>query len=306
MNFLIRPSTHRLAVSFPTLYAPWLLGVALLMAPAWAHAQRVESFGVFGGMNFPFTVDLGLNNDPRYYGQFTVRATPVGFSYGYDHVGYGFLITPSMVKIGQKFNIRNTAGGEVGKRDVQMTYFTVPVALKLHLNDLAFFRLSAVASVHFDYLLSGKETITHSASKLRYPEGVIIPSEPGYDQVYDGVFVPEVNNRVYVNKDQFNAFQISAGIGFHSDFDFNDNWSMNFDGRAIFGIFDPRKSSYINDLKNTSPATDLYGQRREVYLAASVGFARIIQIKEKFRAKSSGRGSGGTSYPKPRNRKPKG
>lgn len=278
----------------------WLTTALVCAGPA-SEAQKVESFGVFMGMNFPFTVDVGLHKDPRYYGQFTLRATPVGFSYGYDNVGYGFLMTPSLIKIGQKFAIQNTSGGEVGKRDIQMDYLTVPMALKLHLNDLAFFRLSVVASVHFDYLLSGKEVITHSASKLKYPKGVLVPTEPGYTEVYDGVFVPAVDNQVYVAKDKFKAFQISGGVGFHSDFDFNDDWSMSFDGRAVFGIFDPRKDSYLAVLKAPGDTPDLFGQRREIYLTASVGFSRIIQIKETYKSRSSG-----GNYGKPRNRKPRG
>lgn len=75
---------------------------------------------------------------------------------------------------------------------------------------------------------------------------------------------------------------MSAGIGFRSDFDFSDNWSLNFDGRAVFGIFDPRKDSYVSQLKAGSsgnPAPDLYGQRRDVYLYAAIGIAKIFQIK---------------------------
>jgi hypothetical protein len=260
------------------------------------------------GMNFPFTIDQGLRKDTRYFGRLTLRATPVGFSYGYDRVGHGFVITPSLVKVGQKYSIQNTQGGEVGVRDIQMDYLSIPVALKLHLNDLAFFRLSVVAAVNFDYLLSGKEVITHEPSKQRYPPGVIIPVDPGYSVVYDGVFVPQVSQQVHVPKDKFKPFQVSAGIGFRSDFDFNENWSMNFDGRAVFGIFDPRKDEYINELKAgtaASPAPDLYGQRREVYLCASIGISRIFQIKQKHQPKVSSRPSGASAplrSRKPRNK----
>jgi Outer membrane protein beta-barrel domain len=282
--------------------------VLLFIITQVSEAQHIESYGIFMGMNFPFTIDQGIQKDNRYFGKFTLRATPVGFSYGYDKVGHGFVITPSLAKIGQKFIIKNTQGGEVGERDVQMDYLSIPVALKLHLNDLAFFRLSVVASAHFDYLVSGKETISHISAKLRYPSGVIIPTDPGYTTVYDGVFVPEVDKQVYVSKDKFKSFQLSAGVGFRSDFDFNENWSMNFDGRAVFGIFDPRKQDYVNVLKagtTTNPAPDLYGQRREVYLYATIGISRIFQIKQDHRPKISSR-PGGMSSPvkskKPRNK----
>lgn len=245
------------------------------------EAQHIESYGLFMGMNFPFTIDQGLRKDPRYLGKFTLRATPVGFSYGYDKVGHGFVVTPSFTKIGQKYIIKNVQGGEVGERDIQMDYLSVPVALKLHLNDLAFFRLSVVASVNFDYLMSGRELITQEASKQRYPSGVMIPTD--YPVVYDGVFVPELNKAEYVSKDKFKPFQLSAGVGFRSDFDFNEDWSMNFDGRAMFGIFDPRKPEYIEQLKggsSSNPQPDLYGQRRDVYLYATIGISRIFQIKQ--------------------------
>jgi hypothetical protein len=245
-------------------------------------AQHIESFGVFGGINFPFTIDQGLQKDPRFYGRFTLRGTPIGFSYGYDKLGHGFVVTPSFIKIGQKFSIKNTQGGDIGIRDINMDYLSVPIALKIHLNDLAFFRLSAVAALNFDYLLNARETITHEAGKVRYPPGVIVPSDPGYTATYDGVFVPAVDKQVYVSKDKFKPFQLSAGIGFRSDFDFSDNWSMNFDGRAVFGIFDPRSQSYVNQLKagsSSNPAPDLYGQRRNVYLYAAIGVSRIFQIK---------------------------
>ncbi|HZY81339.1 MAG TPA: outer membrane beta-barrel protein [Cyclobacteriaceae bacterium] len=269
--------------------------VFLFFAAHFSEAQHIESFGVFGGINFPFTIDQGLHKDPRYVGKLTLRGTPVGVSYGYDRVGHGFVITPSFVQIGQKYIIQNIQGGDVGERDIQMNYLSVPMALKLHLNDLAFFRLSAVASLNIDYLMSGKEIITHGASKQRYPPGVIIPDEPGYTSVYDGVFVPEVNKQVYVDKSAFKPFQLSAGIGFRSDFDFSEDWSVNFDGRAMFGIFDPRKGSYVNDLKagsTSNPGPDLYGQRRDVYLYATVGISRIFQIKQEHKPKTSRRPAG--------------
>ncbi len=233
------------------------------------------------------------------------------------------MITPEYVQIGQKFTIVNYLGGNVGTRDIQMNYLSLPIALKLHLNDVAFFRLSIVAGLNFSYLLHGQETMTvnavSSARKLTYPIGVSVPNDPNYQVTYNGVYVPNQNNEVYVSDDKFKRFQIFAGVGFHSDFDINEDWSISFDGRANFGIFDPRTSSYVNELKNpsgppgvdptglpqldTKPgAPDLYGQRRDIYLAASFGVARIIQIKEKFKARRTAPRKSGAPF---KTRKPK-
>jgi hypothetical protein len=252
------------------------------------QAQNVESFGVFGGLNVPITVDQGLQKDTRFVGKLTLRATPIGFTYGYDHVGYGFLVTPSFTQIGQKYIIKNTTGGEVGERDIQMNYISVPVALKLHVNDLSFFRLSVLAAINLNYLIQGKETYTFSESKLLYPDGVLIPSDPGYVETYDGVLVPEENDLVYVSNDKFVPFQIFGALGLHSDFDLNDDWSLNFDGRANFGLLDPRKKDYIEQLQMPADKPDLYGARRDVYLSAMIGISRIIQIKKEFKPRRPG------------------
>lgn len=252
-----------------------------------SQAQNIESFGVFAGLNVPITIDQGLQKDTRFVGRFTLRATPVGFIYGYDRVGIGIVLTPSYTQIGQTFIIRNTVGGDVGTRKIKMDYFSLPVALKLHLNDLAFFRLSAVAALNFNYLINGRETMTYSASKLLYPPSVAIPTDPGYIPTYDGVIVPDVKNLDYVTKDKFNAFQLFGAVGLRSDFDLNDDWSLNFDGRANFGIFDPRKKDYINQLKQPTNAPDLYGARRDVYLSVMIGISHILQIKQEFKAKHS-------------------
>ncbi len=221
----------------------------LLIIFTQASAQNVEAFGVFGGFNFPFTIDQGLGKDPRFYGKLTIRSTPIGFSYGYDRVGFGVLLTPNYTRTGQKFIIKNTTGGEVGTRDVQMNYFSVPVAIKLHINDMSFFRLSLVASIAPSFLIKGQETYTISSpgqsTKLKYPPGVSVPTDPGYEIAYDGVFVPDMDKEVYVSKDKYNAFQLFAAVGLRSDFDLNDDWSINFDGRANFGIFDTRKPSSV-------------------------------------------------------------
>ncbi len=159
-----------------------------------------------------------------------------------------------------------------------------------------------------------------SARKLAYPVGVSVPEDPQYQVTYDGVYVPDQHNNVYVSSDKFAKFQIFAGVGFHSDFDLNDDWSITFDGRANFGIFDPRSSSYLGELKNpsgppgvdptglpkldTKPgAPDLYGQRRDIYLAATFGISRIIQIKEKFKGKRTAPKKSGA--PQFKTRKPK-
>jgi hypothetical protein len=277
----------------------------------------VESFGVFGGFNIPFTIDQGLHKDSRFVAKVNIRGTPVGFYYGYDKSGYGFAFTPSYVMLGQTFKVRNSTGGDVGFREVNMNYVSLPVALKIHINDIAFFRLSLLASLAPSFLISGQETQTWDASKLRYPAGVAVPKDPGYSITYDGVFVPKLDHQVYVTKDKFNSIQLFGSMGFRSDFDVSDDWSINFDGRANFGIFDSHSAAYQTTLQSPSQDTpdyqgkpgspDLYGSRREVFLSFEFGVCRIINTKEKFKAKTTKFPTTvPRDVPKPRNKKPRG
>lgn len=268
------------------------LALLLCLWAARVLSQDVESFGVFGGLNFPFTIDQGLNKDPRFFGKFSIRGTPIGMCYGYDKIGFGFVVTPQYMQVGQTFLIQNTAGGEVGRREVNMNYISIPAALKIHVSDLAFFRLSLVASLAPSFLIRGQEVITHEAAKLRYPASVIVPTEPGYAQAFDGVFVPAVSNQVYVANDKFNSFNLFAAIGLRSDFEFSENWALNFDGRANFGIFDTRKTSYLDQLKAPNNVPDLFGQRREVFLSVTIGISRTLTIKKDFKPKPTSQRSG--------------
>lgn len=220
----------------------------------------------------------------------------MGVYWGYDRPGLGIFVSPNYLSIGQNYVIKNTTGGDVGSRDINLNYLSLPVGLKFHLNNLAFFRLSMVAVLDFAFLLDGQETFTHVASKLRFPVGVSVPTDPGYTIAYDGVFVPDVKDQVHVSKDKFNTFQLFGGVGMRADLDLNDNWSVMADGRANFALLESRNSAYIDQLKNPSGppdikgapgAPDLYGARRDIYLSFTLGIARIITTKPKFKARQS-------------------
>ena len=269
---------------------------AILLCYQSLYGQNVESFGVFGGFNIPITIDKGLEKDVRFVSKFSIRGTPIGFHYGYDRPGFGYVISPSYLQIGQKFIIKNTTGGDVGTRDIAMNYFSLPLTLKFHVNDLSFFRLSLLAAADFCFLMDGQETFTHEASKLKFPAGVSVPTDPGYTIAYDGVFVPQVTNQVHVSKDKFSSFQIFGAVGIRADLDLSDDWSVMADGRANFGLFESRTKEYINTLTNPSGppdingnpgAPDLYGQRRDIFLSFTVGISRIITTKAKFKSKKS-------------------
>ncbi len=265
------------------------LSVAIFLSSVAVHlyAQDIRSYGAFAGLNFPLTLDQGLLKDPRFFSKFTARGTPFGFLYAYDKVGYGYMIMPQYMQVGQTYLIQNTIGGEVGKREIRMNYVSLSAALKIHLADLAAARVSIVAAVTPSFLIKGEELITHSAAKLRYPPIVAIPADPGYIPAFDGVFVPAVSEQVQVSGDKFNAFNLFAGIGIFSEFSFSENWSVNLEGRANFGIFETRNTAYLDRLQAADPP-DIYGQRREVFLSVTFGIAHTLTLKNSFKPRPMG------------------
>jgi hypothetical protein len=294
--------------------------IALFLGINSAYSQQVNSLGVFTGITVPYTFDEGINKDARYKIKYNVKYSPVGIHYGVDYDGYGVMIDPCILRIGQNFNVTNIYGGQVGERKIDLTYFYFPAGLKLHLIDLSFFKVSFVASVGFGFMLNGKETITHNDSKLLFPLDITGPDpytqfeadNPGYDAEYDGVIVPNLNESPLLLKDNFQSFQIFGGIGFRTDWDVTEEWRLSLDLRGNIGALEPRKSEYLDKVKANQAIYDIYGPRRDLFLSFNIGVARIIEIEPKqkearVRKKQESKMHRPSKYPwpKPRNKKPK-
>lgn len=294
--------------------------IALFLGITSAYTQQVNSLGIFTGITVPYTFDEGINKDARYKIKYNVKYSPVGIHYGVDYDGYGVMLDPCLLRIGQNFNVTNIYGGQVGERKIDLTYFYFPVGLKLHLIDLSFFKVSFVASVGFGIMLNGKETITHKESKLLFPIEVtgadpytqFEADNPGYDAEYDGVIVPNLNESPLLSKDNFQSFQIFGGLGFRTDWDVTEEWRLSLDLRGNIGALEPRKSEYLDKVKANQAIYDIYGARRDLFLSFNIGVARTVEIEPKqkearVRKRQESKMHRPTKYPwpKPRNKKPK-
>src|SRR5262249_275217 len=78
--------------------------------------ERVISLGIFSGATTTYSWDEGVNRDPRYETRYDVKLAPIGISYGVDYEGYGFVLTPGIINLGQKYDVINTVGGQEGMR----------------------------------------------------------------------------------------------------------------------------------------------------------------------------------------------
>ncbi|HEY0741864.1 MAG TPA: outer membrane beta-barrel protein [Chryseosolibacter sp.] len=238
------------------------------------------SVGVLTGITSPYTFDSGINRDSRYQQRYQVKLAPVGISYGVDYQGYGFVITPSLINIGQNMNIINNVGGYEGTRSINMQYVQVPIGFKLHMIDLAFFKVSLIAGAGAGYLIKGNETVTHRYAKYRFPAEVlpILPSD--YVVEYDGVIAPEIKKLEIVSKDDFKPFQFFGSLGFRSDWDFKKSWRVAFDLRANYGFTEPRSDAYLVRAKENQTLYDLSGERRELFASLNIGIARYLEVNK--------------------------
>jgi hypothetical protein len=282
----------------------------LLITRSYAQ-ERTISLGIYTGATTTYSWDEGVTRDPRYETRYDVKLAPVGISYGVDYNGYGFVLTPGLINIGQKYNVINTVGGQEGIRKATLQYLNLPVAFKVHIIDLSFFKVSALIGGSAAILLNARESISHRASKLRFPSAVypILPAD--YEVEYDGVVSPAVNNYTMLGKTDYRSLQIFADAGFRSDWDITDEWRVSFDFRVCYGIFEPRTSAYMDRLNTNQTLYDLPGARRDLYASLTVGIARYIEIDKKSTAKKknihtpSRKARGKNPWPEPRRKKPK-
>jgi hypothetical protein len=256
-----------------------LLTTILSAVVSWSLAQsRQISLGIFTGLTVPFTLDEGVNKDSRYLARYEVKAAPIGIAYGVDYQGYGFVINPSLIRIGQNYHVINTVGGQEGLREINMEYLNIPIGLKLHVIDMSFFKVSLIGGISAAFLLNGKETITHEGAKFRFPSEVypILPAI--YKVEYDGVLAPKVDNFRMLEKQDFNKFQMFTSFGFRSDWDISGSWRASLDVRVNYGITETRTDTYLQKLSTYQTLYDIAGRRREMFVYLNLGIARFIEI----------------------------
>lgn len=256
------------------------------------HAQtRTLFLGIGTGITSSYTWDDGISKDPRYKDRYDIKFAPISLNYGLDFEGYGFFINPGIVNIGQNIYVTNTVGGQQGLRKISLRYINLPVGFKLHIIDLAFFKLSLTAGGSFAYLMKGKETVSHDEMKLTFPTQVypILPSD--YTIVYDGVVSPEVSKYTIADKKDFKSYQVFALLGFRSDWEISDDWMMSLDFRMNYGIFDPRTDAYQQRVNAYQTLYDIPGKRRDMFALINVSVSRYIELKKENRSSPKKRSS---------------
>jgi hypothetical protein len=274
--------------------------------------SKIVSLGVFTGITSTYTWDEGILADPRYKARYDIKLAPFGINYGIDYEGYGFVISPYISTTGQNYHVINTVGGHEGTRKIYMQYFHLPIALKFHLIDMSFLKVSFIGGGSVSYLLSGKETIQHNSAKLKFPAAVYPNLPPDYLVEYDGVIAPEVNRGVMLSTKDFNSIQFYGFIGFRSDWYVSEDYKVSFDGRVNYSILESRSDDYLAKLNAYQTLYDIPGKRRDISLLFTIGISRYIEIEKKekekkIKAKGSSRqfSPGKYPWPAPRKSKPK-
>lgn len=275
----------------------------------WAQ-QFSLSLGAYTGITSTYTIDDGINKDPRYKGHYGVKFAPVGVNFGADYEGFGFVVSPGIVNMGQNFYVVNTSGGQNGDRKIDLQYLNIPVAFKVHIIKLAFLKISGLVSFSAAYLLDGQEKIHHTDTKLFFPANVypILPAD--YIVQYDGVAVPNVPEYVIAEKKDFKSLQLFAAAGFRSDWDVSNHWRVIFDVRLNYGLYEPRTDEYLSRLNAYQTLYDVPGKRRDMFAQLSVGICRYIEFEKsdqerKKKLKGSSKKYKPTQFGKPRNKKPR-
>src|SRR5690349_11640547 len=97
---------------------------ALFFVHTFSVAQsRTLSLGLFTGFTSTFSVDQGTNADSRYQEKYDLKFAPLGLNYGVDYEGFGFVVSPGFIQVGQNLYVVNTSGGQDGQRKIKQHYF---------------------------------------------------------------------------------------------------------------------------------------------------------------------------------------
>lgn len=289
-----------------------LVVLLLLVAFSGFGQEHSLSLGLYSGVSIPYTRDAGIALDSRYRERYNIKLSAIGFSYGMDFSGHGFVISPGLVNVGQNFLVVNNVGGEVGLRKIDMQYFCIPIALKFHIIDLSFFKVSAVLNAAPAFLTRGSEQISHQSSRLLFPPEVYAALTPDYTIVYDGVLTPVVSDRTLAIKSDFKTIQLFVGAGFRSDWDVSPDWRVAFDVRLNYGVLDPRAQPRIDNINNFQSIYEKPGERNDFYAQFTIGIMRYVTWEKSDKEKVKKRKSTKRykpdlrGIPKPRNTKPKG
>ncbi len=258
----------------------YLLLIFLVIGPA-VKAQRFSiSLGAYSGVMASYTADKGIDKDPRYERRFEAKLAPIGLNFSLDYEGFGILLSPGIINVGQNFYLINTKGGQDGLRKINLRYLAIPVSMKAHLVHFSAFKFSALATITPSFLLDGSEVLNHHPTKLQFPQEVypILPAE--YVVEYDGVLAPEVNDYPIAKKSDFKPVQIFAGLGFRSDWDPSNHWRISVDFRVNYGLLDPRTPTYTNASESTIRLYDIPGERRDIFAQFTVGISRYIEFEQ--------------------------
>ena len=256
-----------------------LVFALVLIANLPLRAQQFSfSLGVYTGVAGSFTSDKGIEKDPRYEGRFETKLVPFGLNLGIDYEGFGIMVSPGIVNVGQNFYVVNTQRGQDGLREIDLRYLTIPVSFKVNLVRFHAFKLSAVASIAPSFLMDGREELSHRPTKLIFPEEVYPMLPSTYQIEYDGVLAPEVDHYVISQKKDFRPVQLFAGAGFRTDWDPSNYWRISVDVKLNYGVFDPRSGTYKENLESTVGLYEVATDRRDIFAQFTVGISRYIEF----------------------------
>jgi hypothetical protein len=236
------------------------------------------SLGVYTGVAGSFTSDKGIENDPRYEARFETKLVPIGLNLGIDFEGFGLMVSPGIINVGQNFYVVNTQRGQEGLREIDLRYLSVPVSFKVNLVRFYAFKLSGVASIAPSFLMGGSEELSHRSSKLIFPEEVYPMLPSTYKIEYDGVLAPEVDHHVISQKKDFRPVQLFAGAGFRTEWDPSNHWRIAVDLRLNYGVFDPRSGTYKESLESTVGLYEVATDRRDIFAQFTVGISRYFEF----------------------------
>jgi hypothetical protein len=268
-----------------------LIGVMVLSAGR-IQAQADVHLGLTTGYGATFIADKGISDAPRYKAAMTYNWSPVGINAGIDFgKKFGLTVEGILANHGQNFDIIDIADKVVGRREIDLKYFQLPLLMRFMNEGNSAVRGNFNLGGQVSFLTSATDKLHYSASTQTFPAGAALPAGAVGVQRPDGntqaVLLAQPETVVMSKKDgDFKKIGYQVVAAFGLDIDLSRHLYLAIQLRGNYNLTDMRIDKVIDEVRKKQ-TTDVYGRRADYQIGLQGGIHYIFGSTRSFKFKGT-------------------
>lgn len=274
-----------------------LIQVTLLISISLISAGRILAqvdihVGLATGYGATFVADKGISDAPRYKSIMTYNWSPVGINAGIDFgKKFGLTMEGIIAGHGQNYDIIDIADKVVGRREIELKYFQLPLLMRFMNEGNAAVRGNFNLGGQVAFLTSATDKLHYSMSTQTFPAGAALPAGAVGVQRPDGntqaILPAQPGTEVMNKKDgDFKKIGYQAVAAFGLDIDLSRHLYLSIQLRGNYNLTDMRNDKIIEEIRKKQ-TTDAYGRRADYQIGLQGGIHYIFGSTRSFKFKGS-------------------